>query len=42
MALKKAMKEIEQNEMKKDYKNKYNNLAPINTLSQDDVVKAGL
>lgn len=31
------MKEIEQNEMKKDYKNKYNNLAPINTLSQDDV-----
>ena len=37
MALKKAMKEIEQNEMKKDYKNKYNNLAPINTLSQDDV-----
>ena len=32
----KNMTKSNKNEMKKDYKNKYNDLAPINTLSQDD------
>ena len=33
----KNMTKSNKNEMKEDHKNKYNDLAPINTLSQDDV-----
>lgn len=32
----KNMTKSNKNEMKEDHKNKYNDLAPINTLSQDD------
>ena len=33
----KNMTKSNKNEMKEDHKNKYNDLAPINTLSQDDI-----